>query len=437
MTSAPGGADGSAPVSSRAGGIQTGLVVLLTSMAGHVGNFAFYVLASRQLDPVQFAKVAAVTSMGLIVFTPLNGIAAAASREVAQSEAAGDHAGSRSYVRWLARRLLVVQAVLFAVGAAATPLSDVVFGTQDSASWLFAVVWLSLGVALFGLLGALQGYGRFALVGGILAGPLGLLRVVFLVPLGAALGVPGAVLALIAATAVGLVLIWWGLRSAGRSASTEDAARPATGRLRNLALGLVALLGFASLTNIDVVLANTVLTGSEAAVYASAALLGKIALYGPAALSIVLLPNVAARIAQGRSIHRPALLTQAAVLATGLATTLVFWLAPSALIGKIFGPAYVDAYPLLVPLSLVMTAAALLNVVVTLAIARGDRRLILGALVLAVLHVVLILAWGDSPTGIIVATATTIGLGLVVNEVISRDGVARSVLALARDRSRA
>lgn len=437
MSSAPGGADGSAPASSRAGGIQTGLVVLLTSMAGHVGNFAFYVLASRQLDPVQFAKVAAVTSMGLIVFTPLNGIAAAASREVAQSEAAGDHAGSRSYVRWLARRLLVVQAVLFAVGAAATPLSDVVFGTQDSASWLLAVVWLSLGVALFGLLGALQGYGRFALVGGILAGPLGLLRVVFLFPLGAALGVPGAVLALIAATAVGLAMIWWGLRSAGRSASAEEAVRPATGRLRNLALGLVALLGFASLTNIDVVLANTVLDGSEAAVYASAALLGKIALYGPAALSIVLLPNVAARIAQGRSIHRPALLTQAAVLATGLATTLVFWVAPSALIGKIFGPAYVDAYPLLVPLSLVMTAAALLNVVVTLAIARSDRRLIWGALVLAVLHVVLILAWGDSPTGIIAATATTVGLGLVVNEVISRDGVARSVLALARDRPRA
>lgn len=401
-------------------------------MVGHAGNFLFYVVASRQLTPAEFAEVAAVTAMGLIVFTPVNGVAAAAARDVAQKLAADDRAAARAIVTWLVRRLLVVQAVLFGIGAALTPVATGVLGLSNPVTWLLAVLWLSLGLGIYAMLGTLQGYERFGYVGALLAGPLGLLRVVFLVPLGAALGVPGAASALVLATVIGLVIVWRGLRGSIRPAATPPGA-PATG-LRDLSVAVLALLGFASLTNIDVVMAKILLTGAQAATYASAALLGKIALYGPAALSMVLLPNVSARIAQGQSIHRPVLLTQAAVLGSGLVTSLVFLIASRSLVGGVFGPDYAAAYPLLFPLSLVMTAAAVMNVNVTLAVARNDKRLIAGLLGLALIHIGLLLLLGDSPTGLIVASAIAIGSALLIHEAVSQDGMARLVLGMLAER---
>ena len=413
-------------------GIRAGLLVLITSLVGHAGNFLFYVVASRQLTPADFAEVAAVTAMGLIVFTPVNGVAAAAARDIAQKIAVDDPAAARAIVAWLVRRLLVVQAVLFGVGAALTPLATDVVGLSNPVTWLLAVLWLSLGLTLYAMLGPLQGYGRFGYVGALLAGPLGLLRVVFLVPLGAALGVPGAATALVVATVIGLVIAWLGLRRALSVSSALPA--PVGSGLRDLSIAVLALFGFASLTNVDVILANSLLTGAQAATYASAALLGKIALYGPAALSMVLLPNVAARISQGQGIGRPVLLTQAAVIGSGLVTSLVFLLASRSLVGAVFGPDYAAAYPLLFPLSLVMTAAAVMNVNVTIAIARNDKRLIVGLLGLAVAHVGLLLLLGDSPGGLIVASAIAMGSALVIHEVVSQDGIVRLLVRMINER---
>jgi len=317
---------------------------------------------------------------------------------------------------------------------ALTPVANSELGISNPVSWLLAAAWLSLGIALPALLGPLQGLGRFSAVGVLLAGPLGLFRVAFLIPLGAQLGVPGAASALLLATVVGIVIGWRSLGAVRARVAVFRRSSRGHGQLKGLSIAVLALLGFASLTNVDVVLAKAILDGPDAATYASAALLGKIALYGPVALSLVLLPNVAARIVRGVSTVRPVLLTRAATLACGLLTTLIFWLTPSAFIVALFGQGYGNAAPLLVPLSLVMTAAALLNVDVTLAIARNDRRLIVALAVLAIAHVVLLILLGSSPLGLIAATAIVIGIGLVGHEFASQDGVVRQLLTQAAQR---
>lgn len=417
-----------------ANGVRAGLLVLIASMVGHAGNFLFYVVAARQLEPSEFAEVAAITALGLIAFTPVNGIAAAAARDVAQAEAAGYHEQSRASISWLIRRVLIVQAVVFAFAVALTPVASSELGISNPLSWLLAAAWLSLGIALPALLGPLQGLGKFSAVGLMLSGPLGLFRVVLLIPLGAVLGVPGAVSALLLATVVGIVLGWRSLGPLRRKLSVFRRVDRDRGQIKGLLIAVLALLAFASLTNIDVVLAKATLDGTQAATYASAALLGKIALYGPVALSLVLLPNVSARIVQGVSTIRPILLTRAATLGCGLMTALIFWLTPSSFIVALFGESYGDAHPLLVPLALVMTAAALLNVDVTLAIARNDRRLIIALVVLAVAHVALLIMLGDSPFGLILASAITIGAGLLGHELVSQDGVVRQMFRLAGER---
>ncbi len=415
-------------------GVRSGLVVLIASMLGHLGNFLFYVVAARQLEPAQFAEVAAITALGLIVFTPINGMAAAAARDIAQAEAAGDRNLSAASVSWLLRRVLLIQTVTFAVAVALTPLASSELGIRNPVSWLLAAAWLSLGIALPALLGPLQGLSRFSAVGALLVGPLGLFRVVLLIPLGAALGVPGAASALLLATVLGIVIGWRSLGPLRRNVVVFKRSMRGHGQLKGMKVAVLALLSFASLTNVDVVLAKALLDGSDAATYASAALLGKIALYGPVALSLVLLPNVSARIVQGISTVRPVLLTRVATLGCGLLTALIFWATPPSFIVALFGQNYADAYPLLVPLSLVMTAAALLNVNLTLAIARNDRRLIVALVGLAVAHIALLIVLGNSPSRLILASAITIGTAMLGHEFVSRDGIVRQLLALIAER---
>ena len=406
-----------------AGGASAGLIVLATSMAGHIGNYLFYVVAARQLGPERFAEVTAITALGTMSFLPFSGVQAALARDVAALRAGGEHGAAAAVVRWTAVRMLAVQSVLFALLAAGTPLAAAELGIEGSA-WLVGASWLALGIGLQVLMGPLQGYGRFTAVGLVLAGPMGLLRLVLLVPLGAVAGVEGALGALVLATVIGLVATAWTLRGPLR----RDAGAPPR-RLGRLGSTVAALVAFASLTNVDVVLAKAQLSAGEAGLYATAALLGKIAFHGPSALALVLLPTVTQRLAVGASVTRPMLGTLAAVLATGLGTALAILLAPAALVTGIFGTAYAQAYPLTLPLALVMTAAAVLYVHLMLALAGGDRAFLVALGVTAVAHVALVLTLGTTPRGIVVATAIAVLTLLVWHEVASPVGTVRLLRA--------
>ena len=70
-----------------------------------------------------------------------------------------------------------------------------------------------------------------------------------------------------------------------------------------MTLLLVGSLAFASLTNVDILLAAYFLP-ETAGVYAAAALVGKVVLFLPSALVTVLLPKAASRAAAGLTQRR-------------------------------------------------------------------------------------------------------------------------------------
>lgn len=111
----------------------------------------------------------------------------------------------------------------------------------------------------------------------------------------------------------------------------------------------------------------------------------------------MLLPKVGERIAQRLDYAQATLLTLLAVVGVGLSTALVFLLASDRLIVTIFGSSYERARDLIFPLTLIMTGAGILNVHLTVAIARHDRRFELAFIVLAVMHFAALLAFGQSP----------------------------------------
>jgi O-antigen/teichoic acid export membrane protein len=403
----------------RSGGARAGLLVLACSMVGHVGNYLFYVLAARALTPADFADVSAMTALATIAFMPATGVQAAAARDTAALVAAGRLDEVDGLVRWLARRVAVVQVGLFTVLLLATPAAVAVLDLSARSVWLAGAVWLVLGVGLQVSLGPLQGRELFGAVGAVLAGPQGALRPLLLLPGVALAGVTGALGALVLVTIVGLAGVLWLMR---RALTTHALRRVAlTGTLPAVA----ALTAFASLTNADVVAAKIVLDPTDAGLYSSAALLGKIALYAPSALALVLLPKVTSRLQAGLEIRGPALLTLAATLGTGLLVTGAILAAPSSLVTLVFGPEYGAAYELAAPIAAVMTLASLLQVHLMVALASGARSTLVLTAGAALVQVAGLSLLAETAWEVVLVSAVATASALVVHELVSPFGTVR------------
>lgn len=405
-------------------GMRSGLVVLAASFLGHGGNYLYYVVAGRMVGVEQFAEISAMIALSTIFFMPVNGLQVAAARDVARLAAQHDLAGISGYLRSLLRRTgLLVVALLVVLLALSPVLADQL--RLDSV-WLIvlAAVWIALGSLLLVATGVAQGAQRFGLVAGVLAGPLGLFRVLLLPLLLVALGLPGSMVAMVLATVIGLVMV------AGTVRRGTD-AEPDRQVVFRPGQAVVALLAFSSLTNLDLLVAKAALPAAQAGEYAGALLLGKIALFAPAALAMVLLPRAAAILEHGGDAARPVLLTLAVTLASGLGITGLLAL-PLNPVTLTFGDQFAGAASLLVPLALVMTGAALLNVHLTFAMASRSRSFPLLLVVAASSHAALLAVLHDSGEQIVLASALAIGTTLLVHEVGSRHGAVRTLARLRR-----
>lgn len=406
-------------------GARAGILVLSASLIGHLGNYLFYVIAGHSLGRERFAEVSAMIAFATIVYTPFSGLQASVARDVARLRSAGDQAGVSGYVRRLARRVGPIVGCLAVVLALAVPVIS--SWLKLDTPWLagLAVVWILLWIMLLVGASIAQGLERFWIVGFIFAGPQGFLRPLFL-PLGIlAAGISGSMLAMIAATLVGLVLLAAPVR-------TALATPPRRVDSIKVAGPVLALVSFALITNVDQLAAKSALTAADASLYSAAALLGKIALFAPAALAVVLLPRASAAKARGDDPSGQVLVTMAVTAATGLGITAVLALMPPQFLELTFGADFVGARPLLGPLALVMTGAAILNVHITAALASMEQWIGPLMAALALLCLAMLVPFHDSPFKIVFVIGVTIGVGLAAAESLAISGIIRSALRLRR-----
>jgi O-antigen/teichoic acid export membrane protein len=226
-------------------------------------------------------------------------------------------------------------------------------------------------------------------------------------------------LAMILATIVGLVVM---IRPAARSVRIAPTTPPP---VPNTLVTMIALLAFSSLTNADVLVAQASLAAPDRAHYAGAVLLGKIALFAPAALALVLLPRATAALERGERAEPAVLKTMGLTAACGLLVAGVLWVMPAWVLTATFGPAYAASKPLLAPLALVMTGAAVLWVHLMFATAKRSKRMTVGLVTAAIAHWIMLVLLHDSPQHIILASGIAIGASLVVIEIASSSGVVR------------
>lgn len=297
---------------------QSGFLFMLTLAASGL-NYAYQVLMARLLGAERFGELGALLSLLIIFGMPL----AAIETGVAHHVAMWRH-GRSTELDSLVRFLLVASTVAGLGLALMVGIGSVMFSHWlglDADLLLLVAVGAGLMPLIHLHLARLQGMKRFLSVGAIgvatasakLAAGGALVYAGFSVA-GAFLGnLVGLLVTL--ATAIALV---------GKQPRASGSAPPIREFAAYTAPAMLGLLGFALLTNIDIVVVKATFSATEAGQYAATAVLGKTVLFVTAAVSAVMFPMVSENTGKGEGSRQ---LLKTAVLVTsagGAAVALVF-----------------------------------------------------------------------------------------------------------------
>lgn len=339
----------------------------------NVSTYAFTILAARLLGPSEYGALAAVMGLLLVVNVVALGLQATGARRV--SAAPGEVAQIESEILSATYRSAVAVGLLCLL---AVPLVSIALRLD---SWLVAGLLAVAAVPLTvmgGQAGLLQGERRWLPLAGIYL-MTGLGRVIFGV---AALILEPDALGAMVGVAIGAfapaVLGWFALRHPARTAGRVEPTAPLIppprwakgGVLREVAHNSHALLAFFALSNVDVVVARSVLGDHQSGLYAGGLILAKAVLFLPQFVVVVAFPAMA-EVGATRGRHLKGL---GVVLAIGAVATAGAWLVAPLAIVFIGGSAYAALEPLVWGFALLGTLLAMIQLMVYSVVARQNQR---------------------------------------------------------------
>jgi O-antigen/teichoic acid export membrane protein len=179
----------------------------------------------------------------------------------------------------------------------------------------------------------------------------------------------------------------------------------------------LAFIAFAVITNLDILLAKLFLSAEEVGHYAALSTIGKIVMFLPGAIAVVMVPNAArarhTKADTGRVLRIAGLL----VLVTTAIAAIPAALAPGFVVETMFGSDYLDATDGVLPIVCAGAGMALLYLLVIYSVAIEDRRwpFLLGAGI--VLQIVGVSMFHASPAQVALVQAVVVGVVLLVNEI--------------------
>lgn len=344
-----------------------GLILLIMMMLANAFNYLFQVLMGRMLTIEEFGTMNALFSLFAIVSLPIGVVTTTTARYVATYSAQGE---TEKIVKFLKRLFLYIMFGAIGVlvfGVILAPLVSRYTNVNNTLLCVLLAVTVAGGMFMPLVNGTVQGTKRFFGLGILGCGSTGVKLVVgvILVLLGFRLyGVMSALIAAnLAMTLVGLYM----LRGYIKQNVRMDAVELTLGKKDIAYYTMIAFavnLCIALLSNVDMVLVKRFFTDSQAGLYGTAALFGRLVLYIPSALVLAMFPIAAEAEVAGSGSR--SVLTKALLYVGGLAVlcaaglNLFTGLAVKLLMGAKFLPAvpYVRMTALMaVPVGLMVTLA--------------------------------------------------------------------------------
>ena len=295
------------------------LFYLLAFNSTNAVNYGYLIVMGLMLSTEGYGLFGAL--FGLIYLTSSigNTVQVAVASQVAELRSRMGAVSRRHLLGAFLPALLLATVTLLAFLLVSAPLGDS-FGTSRS-----PILWAGFGAALSILVpagyGALQGLQRFQQLGvsqfvaAVARVTLGIgLVVAGFGPTGALAGVA------IGYIPSGVLAALYAERQAARlTAEPATATLPAIGSLVAI---LLASLAVAAPTSVDVALVKHFFSAEEAGIYTAIAVLGRVVLFVPLAISFILLPKVVHAMARGRETRSYLLSSLGQAFALAVATAI-------------------------------------------------------------------------------------------------------------------
>ncbi|MFO7683410.1 MAG: hypothetical protein R6X34_25530 [Chloroflexota bacterium] len=370
--------------------------VILAGATVVAGGFDYLVLVAAgvlltDMEAIAFLAVMNVLKIAEQLTWVIRNVVAYYSAELAILPDAAARIGAFLRGRWRwAWQWGLITAVLFAL---LSPITGELINVASTG----ALVAAGLTLLLFFLRpvtdGALQGVQNFWGLGGV-----AIVQSVFRFGLtigliGLGLNLVGAVLALPLASGLALVLALWLLRPFFRAPKIQNVQKVS---LPYSLLTLVGLGSFALLVYADAILVNRLLPEAAAAQYPPVNILGRMNLFVPIAIGMVLFPKATQRHAQGKDARPHLLLALAATLIPGLALTALYFLFPAFITDLVFRGQYPNPGNLLGLVGLATTLFAGINIWLNYALSAEKRPFILLLVLIVIAQITAIALFHDS-----------------------------------------
>jgi len=338
------------------------LMFVATSMA-NVANYVFHVLLGRMLGPADYGILMSLISLLMIISVPAGALQTVITKYVSQFKAKEEYAKINRLILVSIKRLFWYGLLAFLVFAFLSGYVAAFLRIPSRVPVIVLGLVLLVSIILPVLSGGLQGLQIFEHLGGyIITG--GVLRVVFgvlLVSLG--LGVSGAIGASALSTAIVLVLAFVSLRFI-YGWKDENVRLNSSEMYRYFWPVLATVLCFMVLTNTDIILVKHFFSPVEAGHYSAAAVFGKIVLFLPAAIVMVMFPKTSELHALEKD---SSLILWKSLLGVGFLCGVVtagYFLFPRLIVSVLFGVKYLSAVPLIGLFGLAMTFFSLVNILI-------------------------------------------------------------------------
>lgn len=340
-------------------GNRGALVFLIATSLVNVTNFGFHVIVSRALGTEAYGGLSAILVLMVVMTVPLGALQLAATH--AQASAPRD----------VSAQSLLYGSALAGMGALGvvgllSPLIRSFFHLDSVVPIMMLGAWVPLAVLAAvpsGMLLAQQRYVALA-VGTLVGG--GLTRLVAGALLAPGMKTNGGMLATVLAQVVTTAVFVWAVRRQLRGSTPSLRLSPAQG-----VLSLAAMAGVALATGVDTMLAQHVMPGEDASVYSAAAVAGRMALFAPAAVALIVFPRFVAARQENQDDRRLLWGSLGAVLALGLAAAAVLAVVPELVVRLLFGAEFSASAGEVPLLALEGVALAVLSLMTYYHLARG------------------------------------------------------------------
>jgi O-antigen/teichoic acid export membrane protein len=308
----------------------------------NLANFAFFGLVGHVLRPSSYGAVAALLNVVSITAIPLNAVQAAIVREVVIQSKDGSRPAVRKAGAVFVGSGLFATALLVGV----SPLAERFFGLGTVVPVILLALWLAPSVTSSLFDGVLIGTLRWRPIAiSLIAGAI--VRVGFAAIAGViGLGIDGPVLATVLNASVTLGVVLWVFLKNDHAAGRVQLRLPAPATLATV----LALTGYSMLVSVDTLMARHIfpaLSGN----YAAAVTVGRIALFLPMAITVLVFPRFVSDGGRSSRARRLLVIGLTGTLGLGLAASGALTVGRHIFVDVLFGQRYGGASSLVALLS--------------------------------------------------------------------------------------